>query len=332
LPLNADVANLARIFSDVWLPFITLPPIYYLRPHLIFQMVMNTDLLKREKMSRTQLIIEMFGLYAYLTCLITEIVVYKSYWMLCFHMCPLIYFHASQILSASMSHSAIDKRNSFNSNGLFDPDEIPDKRGLLRLSVRMISAIGDGGVLNHGIHHAFTQLPLPILNQEYKAINKHILDNYKNVRYNNLINMVCHKTILDRLPDPKWYDFVIQFFCTLFVNLMSCCTVLGLPVPPVIFELLMIDYRAYIYSTKAERYANGLAFWDAVELYDRKDDLANPNAYFVLMVKNYEKMRKWLQENAPNQKGPDPKQMYKELASEEVMRFNVKQRGKALAN
>jgi len=324
----ADIGNMSRIFSDVWLPFITLPPVFYLRPHLLLKMVMDAEFLRKEKMSRSQLVIELVGLWSYLTCLIGEIVLYKSYWLLCFHMCPLIYYHASQILSATISHSGLDKRNSFNSNGLFDPDTVEPARGLFSLSLRILTAISCGGMINHGIHHAFTQLPLPIINQEYKIINKYALDTYKNVRYNNVVSMICHKNILDRLPLPRWYDFVAQFFVTLFVNLLSCFTILGLPVPPVVFELMVVDYRCYLYSTKAERYANILAFWDAVELMERKADVVNPNAYFVMIVQNYEMMKKYIRENAPDLKGPNPKEMYKALGSEEMLRLNIKQRGK----
>jgi hypothetical protein len=323
----ADVANFARIFSDVWLPFITLPPVFYIRPHLLLRLVIDKEFCAREKLNRTQLFIEMIGLYLYISALFAEMIYLRSFWLICFHFCPMMFSHASQFLAASVCHSGVDKRNSFNSNGLFDPDTIPDSQALFRLTVRIITRISDGGLINHGIHHAFTQLPLPIVNKEYKKINKHILETYKNVRYNQVLSQIVQKQLFARIPAPKWYDYVIQGFLTLVIIFMTCLTVLGLPVPPTIFEACLVDYRIFFYSSRAERYANQIGFLDAMEMVARKHELVNPNAYFVLVLKNYEKMLDYLKKYAPDI--PIPK-IYDKLASEEVMTFNVKQRGKAL--
>jgi len=306
-----------------WLPFITLPPVFYLQPHKIWMMAMDKEYCDKEKLNRTQLFIEAIGLYIYLTALFVELYL-GSYWLFVFHMCPLLLYHASQIMSATLAHSGIDKRNSFNSNGMFDPDTAS---GLFALSLRMFCWIGNWGPVNHGFHHAFSQLPLEIINRDYKKLNKHCLETYKNVRYNNLICMISHKNILDRLPEPRWYNYCIQFVVTSLVMFVSVFTILGLPVPPVVFELVIVDYRALLYSTKAERYANYIAQWNEVELIQRKQEVVNPNAYFVLFCAYYEDMLAYLKKHAPNQPIPDLRGKY---GSAEMYQFNVKQRGKAL--
>jgi len=319
----ADVANVARIFSDVWLPFITLPPIYYLMPHRIWAMAMDKEYCSKEKLNRQQLFIEAIGLYVYMIALFVELYL-GSFWLAAFHMTPLLIYHASQILAATISHSGVDKRNSFNSNGLFDVDTAT---GLFKLSLKMVCVLGNWGPVNHAIHHAFSQLPLEIINRDHKQINKYCLETYKNVRYNNMFTMIVHKNILDRLGEPKWYDYCIQFFVTFGVIGLSVLTILGLPVPPVIFELGIVDYRAYLISNKAQRYANILGMWNEVELMQRKEELINPNAYFVLHCQFYQEMLDYLKKYHPNQQITD---FRGKLCSQEVYQFNVTQRGKSL--
>jgi hypothetical protein len=251
------------------------------------KVALDKEFCAREKLNRTQLFIETIGLYLYLIGMVTELY-YGSYWMLCFHMIPLLIFHASQILAATISHSGLDKRNSFNSNGMFDYDTA---EGLWATSLWLCCLVGNGGPINHGIHHAFSQLPLDIINHDYKAINKYALETYQNVRYNNMLTMIIHKNILDRLPPPKWYHRIIQFFVTSFVILISVLTILGLDIPPVIWELAMVDYRTYLVSTKAERYANLCGMYEAIELHIRRDEIVNPNAYFETCYRNYVMMK-----------------------------------------
>jgi hypothetical protein len=292
-------------------------------PHKIWAMAMDKEYCDKEKLNRRQLFIEAIGLYVYMIALFVELYL-GSFWLSAFHMSPLLIYHASQILAATISHSGIDKRNSFNSNGLFDPDSAT---GLFKLTLKIVCILGNWGPVNHAIHHAFTQLPLEIINNDYKKINKYCLDTYKHVRYNNMLTMIIHKNILDQLPEPKWYDYCIQTVVTCCVILLSVLTILGLPVPPVVFELAIVDWRAYTISTKASRYANIVGMWNEIELIQRKEEMINPNAYFVMHCGFYQDMIDYLKKNHPNQ----PITNFRgKLASEEVYQFNVKQRGKCL--
>lgn len=81
-----------------------------------------------------------------------------------------------------LSHSGIDKRNSFDSNGIFD-ENCP---GLFSVMIWLLNNLANMFPINHGIHHAYTQLPLEVINADYKEINAHILKTYQNVRHNTV--------------------------------------------------------------------------------------------------------------------------------------------------
>jgi hypothetical protein len=318
----ADVANVARIFSDVWLPFITLPPIFYFQPHRIIKIFLDVEYCKREKLSRAQIFVEIIGLYSYLVALAYEL--YNgSYFLVAFHMTPLLYFHAGNFLGASICHSGIDKRNSFNSNGLFDHETAT---GLFQVSLYCVNYASDFTVANHGIHHAFTQLPLSVINRDYKMLNKFILDNYKDVRFNNTLTMIVLKDLFARCGPPQWYDYIIQFMAVQWVFLMTVITIAGFDMPPAVWEPLLVDYRVYLKSTKTERYVRFVAMWQQMELPQRsKEEMyKNANAYFWKMLEVYTNMVNYLDANAP---GWQPAKL-DPIAPTRVMDLMVSKRGK----
>jgi hypothetical protein len=318
----ADIGNTARIFSDVWLPFVTMPPVFYFKPHALVKIYLDADYCKRERLNREQLLIEVIGLWSYLGAAAYEL--YNgSFYLLVFHMLPLTYFHAGVILSASVCHSGVDKRNSFNSNGMFDPDTCP---GLFSLSLRLLCYCGGYTIVNHGVHHAYTQLPCEIINQDYKILNKFILENYKNVRYNQTLYMIMYKDLFARLPAPQWYDWIAQFFATNMVFFFTMLTLAGFNLPLMIFEPVLIDYRLYMTSTKSERYKRILAMWAQLDMPQRQaeDKYKNANAYFWLVVNNCKEMKAYLDLHEPGWKmvTVDP------IAPPEVMEIMVNKRGK----
>jgi hypothetical protein len=100
----ADIANFARIFSDVWLPFVTFPAVYYMYPYFILKIALDKEYCEREKLSRKQLFIETFGLYGYLSMLALELY-FGSYYLLVFHLLPLLLFHGCEVLFYPSSFS-----------------------------------------------------------------------------------------------------------------------------------------------------------------------------------------------------------------------------------
>jgi fatty acid desaturase len=285
-----DIGNISRIFSEVWITFDKVPVNYHFRPHLLLRFLLNKEFCKEEMINRRQLLIETLGFYAYIIILATELV-NGSYFLLVFHLIPSYVLASSQVLSAIIVHSGIDRRNSFESNGIFDYKSF---KGLFKVPMMFYCLVGNGGIINHGIHHAYPQVPLDILNKEYQRLNQHILENYTGVRYNTVMTMRIQKDLLARLGAPNPFDYVVAFFCSL-VALGACMfTVTGLPVPPTIFELLLVDYRIYFNSTKAERFTNAVAFWDTVRLEERYHQTPEPNTYLKWVYKRYCRMKTYL--------------------------------------
>lgn len=278
----ADIGNMARVFSDVWLPFVTFPAVYYLYPHLILKIALDKEYCRKENLSRRQLFIETVGLYIYMFCVGVELY-YGSHFLLVFHLIPLLVLHGGEVLGAILSHSGIDKRNSFNSNGCFD-EEVP---GLFRVMIWMLNTLANFFPINHGIHHAYSQLPLDVINRDYKKINKHIVENYPNIRYNEVLCQRVQKNLFSQLPPPRWYDYIVQFVYDIAMLVLAVLTIIGAPVPPpLVFECFIVDYRIFFLS-KYQRYANIVGFWDAVQLEPRLREVAKANAYLVLTFKKY---------------------------------------------
>jgi hypothetical protein len=109
--------------------------------------------------------------------------------------------------------------------------------------------------------------------------------------------MRVNKNLLDRLPPPNAFDYVVTFFCSLLVLFFSMLTVAGLPVPPAIFELLLVDYRVFFVSTKAERMANKVAFLESIQLEERYQKSENPNTYLKMMYRYYTSMKRYLEKH-----------------------------------
>jgi hypothetical protein len=289
----ADVGNVARVFSDVWLPFISFPALYYARPWRMLTTVLDKEFCVKQKLNRYQLVIETIGLYTYLIATVVELFYYKSFYLFGFHMLPLMLYQGAVLGSAAFAHSGIDKRNSFDSNGLFDPDTLPAKQGLLAFSMRFIGVVGNWAVLNHGIHHAFTQLPLEIINQEYKFINQHCLETkYKHIRYNQLLTMKVMPHLFARIPAPKWYDYILQFIICCISLVGMACSVIGLHIMPMQFEVVLIDYRILFYSTRAERAMAITSMWNVINLKEFAKTLATPNDYVPWVLSNYDNYMK----------------------------------------
>jgi len=314
----SDVSNHARLFSDVWIPFITLPLAFYVFPHKILQVALDKEYCKKEMLERKQLFIEAIGLYCYMAAAFYEL--YRgSFFIVAFHTIPTLIVHGATACSAAVAHSGIDKRNSFNSNGLFEVDKL---NGLFWVHIKLLCLLADNAPLNHGIHHAFSQLPLHIVNKDHREINRHCLEHYKDVRFNQVLTHIMHKNILDRLPPPKWYHYIVQFFVSLGVIILNGGIFLGLPVTPVPFELMLVDYRALLVSTKAERYANHMGLLKALEFEERETEMEDTNAYYQLVMEKYQMMKEYLK-NYPETKIPD---LRKSLASEDVIHYNIVER------
>lgn len=86
----------------------------------------------------------MCGLYCYMIALICELYYLKSFYILAFHMTPVMFFISATVCQAAITHSGIDKRNSFDSNGLMDADTA---EGLFACHLRTIAFFGDKGVV-----------------------------------------------------------------------------------------------------------------------------------------------------------------------------------------
>lgn len=289
-----DIGNLTRIFSEVWITFDKVPVNFHFRPHLPLKFLLDKDFCKQEMLNRKKLVYEVIGFYVYMALLIGELF-NGSYFLLAFHLIPAYILVGSQVLSAIIVHSGVDHRNSFESNGIFD---YTTYKGLFKVPMMFYCWIGNGGVINHGIHHAYPQVPLSIINKEYKRINQHILENYSGVRYNNVLAMRVQKNLLDRLPEPNAFDYVVTFGISVVALLASMLAVAGLPIPPNAFELMLVDYRIFFYSTKAERNLNKIAFLDSLHLEERYLKAENPNTYFKWTYRYYNWMKKSLEKDA----------------------------------
>ncbi len=288
-----DIGNISRIFSTVWITFDKVPVNYYIRPWMLVKFLLDKDFCREEMINRKRLFVETTGFYTYLAILVAELF-NGSYFLLTFHLFPSFLLASSQVLSAVTVHSGVDKNNSFESNGLFD---YKTAKGLFKVPLLFYSMIGNHGIINHGIHHAYPQVPLDIINENYERLNKYILENYTDVRYNTVMTMRIQANLLARLGPPNFFDYVVAFFCSLIALLSCMFTVVGMPIPPTVFELLLVDYRIYFVSTRAERNANSIAFWDSINLEERYQKTPEPNTYLKWVYRRYRKMKDYIAVN-----------------------------------
>lgn len=289
-----DIGNVSRIFSEVWITFDQVPVNYFVRPWVLLQFLFNRQFCQQEMINRRKLLIEIIGFYTYIAAIAWELW-HGSYFLLVFHLIPLNVLAGVQILSAVIVHSGIDRRNSFESNGIFDYRTC---QGLFKVPLWLYSLLGNGGIINHGIHHAYPQVPLDLINQDYQSLNRHILKRYTNVRYNSVLSMVMHKNLLDRLPPPNLFDYIVTFFLSILALVAAMITVAGAPFPPNMLELLLVDYRVLRSSTKAERYANVVAFWDRLHLEERYRQAPNPNTYLQWVYRRYQYRKEYLMQHS----------------------------------
>lgn len=262
---------------------------------------------------------ETVGLYCYLIMLVVELY-FGSYYLLVFHLLPLLVFHGGEIMGAMLTHSGIDKRNSFDSNGLFDHKA----EGLFGVMVWLLNTIANEFPINHGIHHAYTQLPLAVVNRDHTFINDYILKSYKNVRYNTVLAHKVQKNLLAKLPPPRWYNYVIQFAVDSLLIIDGILTLVGAPVPPpVAFEFLIVDYRLALVP-KEQRYANMVGFWDTLQFIPRLKEMTTTNAYLQLVFNNYSYFKKYIEERGV------PATVFKpeDICPLDVYQLNVVQRGR----
>eukprot|EP01099_Mayorella_cantabrigiensis_P002068 TRINITY_DN1906_c0_g1_i1.p1 TRINITY_DN1906_c0_g1~~TRINITY_DN1906_c0_g1_i1.p1 ORF type:complete len:498 (-),score=116.79 TRINITY_DN1906_c0_g1_i1:130-1551(-) len=278
----SDVGNFSRLFSDVWVPFSQFPSTFYIYPHKLLLLFLDVEYCRSENLSRQQILIEMIGFYSYLTLTVYELLFCNSCFIVMFHFGPDLVYHGAQAIGAMLAHSGIDKRNSFDSNGFFDWREA---KGLFSVTLFVVDLFGNGGVSNHGIHHSHSQLPLTLINKNLREINAYALKNFKDIRYNRILAHNLYGDLHATLPEPKWYDYVIQFcfiFCLLFY---SACLIMGVPLPPTItMENALIDYRFHFYINKADIWARWRRFADHLNIVERRKLIAKPNQYLDLVA------------------------------------------------
>lgn len=315
----SDVGNLSRVFSDVWLPFSQFPSTFYMYPHKLLMLFLDVEYCRRENLSRQQLLVEMVGFYTYLCFMMYEVFFCETCFLLVFHMGPGTIYHGSQVLGAMIAHSGIDKRNSFNSNGLFDWREA---KGLFKVTLFVVDLFANGGVSNHGIHHAHTQMPLAMINKNLREINAYALKTYKGVRYNNTLTMNYYTDLYESIPEPQWYDYCIQATFTFFCLFYSALIIMGAPLPPpIVFEQVLVDYRFHFYVNKADMWARWRVYADALEVKSRKELIVSPNAYLTLFSSFYPRCDEYLAKHKTTI--PVPEGIAERIAPQEVMDFNV---------
>ncbi|MBC8123132.1 MAG: fatty acid desaturase [Gemmatimonadaceae bacterium] len=288
-----DISSLSKIFSEIWITFDKVPISYYARPHLLLKFLLNQQFCEEEKINRKTLLIETIAFYIYLTVLVTELF-FGSYFLLVFHLIPGFLLASSQIMSGTIVHSATDSQNSFESNGLMD---YRTAEGLFKVPLWFYGLFNNGFFVNHGIHHAYPQVPLEIVTNDYRRYHEYILDHYTDVRYNKVLTHRVQADLLARLGPPNLFDYVVAFFCSLLGLFAMMLTVLGLPVPPTIFEMLLVDYRIYFVSTPTERMLNRIAFFESVRLEERYRQIAKPNVYMEFVYARYRRMKEYVKKH-----------------------------------
>jgi hypothetical protein len=319
-----DVGNGARIFSDVWIPFSQFPSTFHLYPHKLLMLFLDVEYCRRENLSRQQLLVEMIGFYTYLAFLFYELFFSETCFLLVYHLFPQLINQGAQIMGAQICHSGIDKRNSFNSNGLFDWREA---KGLFKVSLFLIESFSNGGISNHGIHHAHTQIPLYMINKHLREINAYAIKTYSYVRYNNVLTFALYGDILPNIPEPKWYDYIIQSLLIFAGFCYSGFILMGAPLPPTaVFEVLIVDYRFYFYLDRADIWARWKVFIQYIQAMARRELLVSPNDYLEIVHKFDQKCDAYLATHKV--KTPVPADLTDKVCPKSVWEFNV---GKPMA-
>jgi hypothetical protein len=286
-----DVGSVSKLFSKVWFTFDKVPIIYYLRPLKLLRFIADKKWCETENINRRMLMWETLGFYIYLVALPVELFYFNSYFLLMFHLIPGLVVASTQIIGAIVCHSGLDAPNTFESCGLIDPKKI---KGLFKVSIWWFSFFNANFFVNHSIHHAYPQAPLDLLNTNYERYYDHILKNYKNVRYNTVLQHHIHGELLSRMPEPNAFDYVVQFGITLFMHFFFILIAVGMPLPPVMFELLMVDYRIYFTSTRYERNVNKVRFMESINLHQAFLEQEEPNLYMKFFHWRYLNLKSWV--------------------------------------
>jgi len=232
---------------------------------------------------------------------------------------PGVVYHGAQVMGAMIAHSGIDKRNSFNSNGLFDWREA---KGLFQVTLFVVDLFANGGLSNHGIHHAHTQLPLHLLNKNLREINSYALKTFKDVRYNTVNSHFIYGDLHDTLPAPNWYDYIIQAVFVFLLLAYSAIIIMGAPLPPPIaFENLLVDYRFYFYVNRADMWIRWKAYAEHIQIKARQELIVSPNAYLDLVAGFFPAAESWLKTHPVTI--PVPPNFTDRLCPKEVYDFNV---------
>jgi hypothetical protein len=285
-----DIGNVSKLFSEVWLTFDKMPLSYYSRPQTLVKFLLDPQFCREEKLNRQTLLVETIAFYVYLGALVTELF-FGSYFLLVFHAFPSLIIASGQILSAVIVHSGIDNRNSFESNGIFD---YRTAEGLFKVPLWFFGLLNHGFFMNHGIHHAYPQVPLEIINKNYKRYHQKILQDYTGVRYNTVVSHVMFEPLLKSLKKPNPFDYVVTFVICNVALFAMFLTIMGLPVPPTLFEPFLVDYRIFTTYNKSERLACIVAFWDRMDLDQRYQAIERPNTYLEMVHRRYTKMKQYL--------------------------------------
>jgi hypothetical protein len=283
-----DVGNVSRLFSTAWITFDELPMSYYVKPYLLIKFLLDKEFCENEKIDRRLLLIETILFYGFMAAIIYETFFLHSYFLLAFHVLPGLLVSSSQAMGASFAHSGVDKRNSFESNGLFDPKKLT---GLLKVSNAYFAFFNDNFTINHGIHHAYPRVPLEIINKEYEHYHQHIFATYKDVRFNQLNSQKMHKNILERLPTPNFLNVIVTLFICVVAHVSICLTILGFFIAPIPFEPFLVDYRIFTKSTPVERMTNFIKFMDNVELHEKFQQTKEPNTYLNFVHARYQRFK-----------------------------------------
>lgn len=286
-----DIGSASKLFSNVWLTFDKVPIMFYLRPDKLIRIAADKKFCDNEMIDRRRLIIETVFFYVYLALFAFELLYTSSYFLLAFHLIPGIFVGATQIIGAIIVHSGTDRRNSWQSNGLMDPDTA---QGLFKVTLWWFGIWNANFFINHAVHHAYPQVPLQIINENYKRYFQRILETSTSVRYNEVLNHRIHANILARLPKPGPLDYVIQLGIIWISHAFLMLIAVGLPLPPVLFETFMVDYRIYLSSTGEERVRNKVAFMESIDVPGNFKRIPEPNLYLRFYNFRYGQYKRYL--------------------------------------
>lgn len=287
------IGLMTKIFSKVHIDKFKVPDLFLVRPFALISLWRDTKFCKAERINRDMLLVEMIFFYIYLVALPTELC-FGSYFLLVFHLLPGLFIATCQYLGALLVHSGQDKRNTWESNGLLD---WRTAKGLFRVPLFAYGLLNNGFFMNHGIHHAYPQVPLEYINAEYPRYHQHILKTYKNVRHNILINHRIHANLFARLGPPSFFDYVVAVLLLPIPFMLMLLTLMGLPLSPPRFEPLLIDWRVYFVSTRRERAANRVIFFENVmQIEALYRSVEHPTKLQQFVYNNYQRMKKYAAE------------------------------------